>query len=176
MNARWLPLLVFFAVPLATGIALALKPATTVSDPVDFGRQVYVAEGCIHCHSQYVRPNVVSDRFFGEPASTEFPRHQAPVLIGNRRQGPDLMNVGTRRTAQWQRLHLIDPQFVSPGSLMPSYAHLFTPENADRGAALVTYLGSLGLEHEAAFAGTSSPTSGIASTDEAAEDRALPMR
>ena len=70
-------------------------------------------------------------------------REQQPPLIGNRRQGPDLTNVGLRRTRDWQRAHLIDPRSVSPGSRMPSYAHLFDTGDA-RGTALVEYLGGLG--------------------------------
>jgi cytochrome c oxidase cbb3-type subunit 2 len=68
---------------------------------------------------------------------------ERPVLIGNRRQGPDLLNVGLRRSEQWERLHLIDPRAVSPGSRMPSYEHLFAAGDS-RGDDLIEYLGSLG--------------------------------
>jgi len=105
------------------------------------GRQVYIAEGCIHCHSEYVRPGTRDQVLWGphrqqEPAGT-------PPLIGVRRQGPDLTNVGARRTAAWQRLHLIDPRALIPGSRMPSYAALFAGDGR-RGADLVAYLQSLG--------------------------------
>ncbi|HEY1107021.1 MAG TPA: cbb3-type cytochrome c oxidase subunit II, partial [Opitutaceae bacterium] len=72
-----------------------------------------------------------------------------PPLVGTRRQGPDLANVGNRRSAGWQKLHLMDPQAISPGSRMPAYAHLFKPGDG-RGDALVAYLLSLGAETRAA--------------------------
>jgi cytochrome c oxidase cbb3-type subunit 2 len=53
------------------------------------------------------------------------------------------MNVGRRRSARWQEIHLRDPRAVTPASRMPSYAHLFAGDGT-RGVALVAYLGSLG--------------------------------
>lgn len=105
------------------------------------GRAVYVREGCINCHSQFVRPQPRDEQWWG-PARG-YDRTEAPPLIGNRRQGPDLQNVGNRRFANWNALHLQQPDVVSPGSRMPSYAHLFTAGNTD-GDALVAYLSSLG--------------------------------
>lgn len=110
------------------------------------GREVYIAEGCIHCHSQYVRPGVVSDVERWGPATVLADGLQAsPPLFGNRRQGPDLTNVGNRRTPEWNRLHLLEPRAISPGSRMPRYAHLFAAGD-DRGNALVAYLASLGAD------------------------------
>jgi len=67
-------------------------------------------------------------------------RLQHPPLIGNRRQGPDLSQVGARRSALWLRAHFYDPPEVSGASIMPSYAYLFGDE---RGNDLVAYLESL---------------------------------
>jgi cbb3-type cytochrome oxidase cytochrome c subunit len=103
------------------------------------GRRVYIAEGCVNCHSQYVRAGTVDEVLWG-PAGG-FSRHDDPPMPGNRRQGPDLARVGNRRSAQWQRLHLIDPRSLNPFSRMPSYAHLF---DDGRGDDLVAYLTSLG--------------------------------
>jgi cytochrome c oxidase cbb3-type subunit 2 len=110
------------------------------------GREVYLAEGCINCHSQYVRPGVAQEVLWWGPARPLVETlAEAPPLIGLRRQGPDLMNIGSRRSPEWQRLHLIDPQAVLPGSRMPSYAYLF--QGADgRGESLVAYLATLGSE------------------------------
>jgi cytochrome c oxidase cbb3-type subunit 2 len=117
-----------------------VQPAST--DLVALGRRVYISEGCIHCHSQYVRPVGMDQELWGERTSVERALSQEPVLIGNRRQGPDLANVGQRRNAGWNRLHLIEPSAVVPGSRMPSYRHLF--ESTDtRGEALLAYLNSL---------------------------------
>ncbi len=110
------------------------------------GREVYVAEGCLHCHSQYVRPKVRTDvERWGPARSLAETKAERPPLLGNRRQGPDLATVGARRSGEWQRLHLQDPQALVAGSRMPAYAHLFAGDG-ERGAALVAYLNSLGAE------------------------------
>jgi cbb3-type cytochrome oxidase cytochrome c subunit len=105
------------------------------------GRQVYIAEGCIHCHSQYVRPQGPDSGKWGPVRAID--RSEHPPLVGNRRQGPDLANVGNRRSAGWHEAHLVSPRALTPGSRMPSYAHLFGP-GENRGDDLVTYLASLG--------------------------------
>jgi len=131
------------------GLLLA-DEARAQSDPVALGREVYVSEGCIHCHSQYVRPGTTDVVRWGPAVPMDQLRRESPPLPGNRRQGPDLTNVGARRSAEWNRLHLQDPQAVNPGSRMPSYAHLFAGDAA-AGGALVAYLGSLGAERAAAL-------------------------
>jgi len=104
------------------------------------GRQVYISEGCISCHSQYVRPDSPDVLMWGPTESMEELHNQKPPLIGNRRQGPDLAQVGFRRSPLWLRAHLITPAEVSYHSPMPSYAFLFADA---RGDDLVTYLSSL---------------------------------
>jgi cytochrome c oxidase cbb3-type subunit 2 len=107
---------------------------------VERGRQVYISEGCIHCHSQYVRPNSADVQMWGPVESIDELRQQHPPLIGNRRQGPDLSQVGARRSKLWLKAHFYDPSEVSGASIMPSFAVLF---NDGRGEHLVTYLASL---------------------------------
>ncbi len=140
----------------AAGVAVyALLPATPSSgmerpetvDPGGLaaarGRQVYIQEGCINCHSQYVRPRSRDVELWGPHRPVA--GGENPPLYGNRRQGPDLTNAGSRRPREWHRLHLIEPRTVSVASRMPSYAHLF--EGGDtRGDDLVAYLGSLTAE------------------------------
>ncbi len=110
------------------------------------GRQVYIAEGCIGCHSQYVRPLLRDTELWGPlPGSNGEDRvgaNERPPLYGNRRQGPDLSNAGLRRSATWHRLHLLDPRTLEPASRMPSYRHLFVGDGR-RGSDLVAYLTSL---------------------------------
>jgi cytochrome c oxidase cbb3-type subunit 2 len=120
------------------GIGMQQSPAGT---PEGRGRQVYIEEGCIHCHSQYVRPNSRDVAWWGP--SRPIDRREQPPLIGTRRQGPDLLQVGNRRGAVWQEAHLRDPRALNPGSRMPSYAHLFAGDGR-RGHDLVAYLMSLG--------------------------------
>jgi cytochrome c oxidase cbb3-type subunit 2 len=112
------------------------------NDLVQQGRRVYIAEGCIHCHSQYVRPDTTDEERYGAARTLPDLERQTPPLFGNRRQGPDLMNVGSRRGAEWLRLQLQAPRTVMAGSRMPSYAHLFRP-GRNEGEALVAYLLSL---------------------------------
>lgn len=109
-----------------------------------FGREVYIREGCIHCHSQFPRQEPQREQtWWGPPANAEAITHENPPLIGNRRQGPDLLQIGSRRSPTWNRLHLIDPQSIVPHSRMPSYAHLFR-DGDPRGDALVAYLSTMG--------------------------------
>lgn len=138
-----------FAVAACFGIAGIMAVAASgargtggpAADPVARGREVYREEGCITCHSQYIRPLTEDVERWGPFRSPDF--SERPPFIGNRRQGPDLMNAGVRRSVEWHRRHLIAPRSVSPGSRMPSYAHLFAGASR-RGEDLVAYLASLG--------------------------------
>lgn len=116
-------------------------PVAASQSAVDRGRQVYISEGCIHCHSQYVRPNTTDVVMWGPEKKLTEIHNQQPPLIGNRRQGPDLSQVGARRSALWLKMHFYDPREVSGSSIMPSYALLFKD---NRGNDLVAYLATLG--------------------------------
>ena len=133
--------------------ALTLTPAALTQ--VERGRQVYIDEGCINCHSQYVRPNTADVLMWGPAQTMDRLRRQHPPLIGNRRQGPDLSQVGGRRSPLWLKAHFYSPPQVSHASFMPSYAYLFRsePSAQNRGDDLIAYLQSLrdqGAEHLAA--------------------------
>lgn len=119
------------------------RTAPTAGPEIALGRQVYVDEGCMYCHSQYVRPGTADVTTWGPAEPLALRLREQPPLFGNRRQGPDLSEVGTRRSPDWNRLHLQRPREVSPGSRMPSYAYLFRSGDP-RGPALVAYLASLG--------------------------------
>ena len=133
------------AVILTSAFAIQRTINTTQShkpqlSPAERGRQVYISEGCIHCHSQYVRPNTPDALMWGPARSVEELRREQPPLIGNRRQGPDLAEVGSRRSTLWLRAHFYNPPEVSHASFMPSYSHLFRDH---RGEDLVAYLETL---------------------------------
>ena len=115
----------------------ASVPADTA---VERGRRVYIAEGCINCHSQYVRPNTADVAMWGPATRLDDLRRQHPPLIGNRRQGPDLSQVGARRSPLWLRMHFMRPRDVSFNSPMPPYDYLF---RNTRGDDLIAYLSSL---------------------------------
>lgn len=117
------------------------------------GRQVYVGEGCWHCHSQFVRPVSNDSKRFGAVSETwEYQNElQRPVMFGTRRVGPDLSREGGRRGSDWHAVHFFKPKMVSPDSPMPEYPWLFdgSPDKPNaRGIALITYIQWLGSWHE----------------------------
>jgi cytochrome c oxidase cbb3-type subunit 2 len=125
----------------------ALSPKPPVLTQVERGRQVYISEGCINCHTQYVRPNTADVLMWGPAQTIDDLRRERPPLIGNRRQGPDLSEVGSRRSPLWLKAHFYAPSQINHASFMPSYAYLF---RSQRGADLIAYLHSLqdqGVEH-----------------------------
>jgi cytochrome c oxidase cbb3-type subunit 2 len=120
-----------------------LLPAASpraASTPIERGRQLYISEGCISCHSQYVRPGTADELMWGPVTPLAVIHAQQPPLIGNRRQGPDLAQIGARRSPLWLQAHLADPAALSYRSPMPSYAFLFSDA---RGSDLIAYLSSL---------------------------------
>jgi len=130
----------------AMGIRLALVSEHLVSFEGERysndGQAVYIAEGCINCHSQYLRDGTLDTEIWG-PASLPPDGDEPFLLIGNRRQGPDLSSVAMRRSREWNRAHLVNPELLTIGSRMPSYAHLFEGEHADEGEFLLDYLDTL---------------------------------
>ncbi|MCA9241459.1 MAG: cbb3-type cytochrome c oxidase subunit II [Planctomycetales bacterium] len=126
----------------------APDPANCAS-ALRLGRDVFIAEGCWHCHSQMVRP--VSNepmRWGPPPASAEYQNElQRPVMFGTRRVGPDLSREGGRRGNDWHAVHFWDPRSVSHDSRMPRYPWLFdgSPDKPNRrGLAVITYVQWLG--------------------------------
>lgn len=91
------------------------------------GRKAYVAEGCWHCHSQFVRPvSGESDRWGPVAASWEYQNElQRPVMFGTRRVGPDLSREGGRRGNDWHAVHFFNPQSLSTDSPMPRYTWFY---------------------------------------------------
>jgi cytochrome c oxidase cbb3-type subunit 2 len=118
----------------------AMRPARPTISQSERGRMVYISEGCINCHSQYVRPDTTDVLLWGPAQTLDDVRREHPPLIGNRRQGPDLAEVGTRRSPLWLKAHLYNPSEVSHASFMPTYAFLFHDR---RGDDLVAYLHNL---------------------------------
>jgi len=113
------------------------------------GREVYVSEGCWHCHSQFIRPVSREEDRWGPVSKTEEYQNvlQRPVMFGTRRVGPDLCREGGRRSNDWHAVHFFRPKLVSTGSPMPEYPWLFdgAPDKPNkRGLALITYVQWLG--------------------------------
>jgi cytochrome c oxidase cbb3-type subunit II len=94
------------------------------------GRQVYIQNGCVYCHTQQVRdPLITTDVAKGLGSRASVPAdywHDQPHLLGTMRTGPDLFNVGNRLPdAEWHLLHLYQPRALVPWSIMPPMAYLF---------------------------------------------------
>jgi len=89
------------------------------------GRAVYVAEGCMFCHTQEVR-EIVPDVGLGPVSRAGDYVHESPIQRGVERLGSDLMHVGSREgvTAESVRALLEDPRSVYDWSIMPSYSYL----------------------------------------------------
>ena len=98
-----------------------LKPYTSLQLA---GRDIYIREGCVGCHSQMIRPfRAETERYGHYSVAGEFV-YDHPFLWGSKRTGPDLHRVGERYSDDWHRAHLINPRDVVPESIMPSYPWL----------------------------------------------------
>jgi len=173
----WLPWQVLSDIPMQSVEELAAAPLPEFADlaaryPTSFakhfgqpdaaayaralrlGIEVYRAEGCWHCHSQFVRPVSNEDRRFG---LVSYPGEyvnelQLPQMFGTRRVGPDLIRSAGRHSNDWHVAHFWEPRDVVPSSVMPSFQWFFerpsghdsAPQPNDRGLAIVTYVQWLG--------------------------------
>jgi len=88
------------------------------------GRNIYVREGCYNCHSQQVRPFRDEVDRYGHYSLAAESRYDHPFQWGSKRTGPDLARVGGRYSNEWHVEHLVYPQGVVPGSVMPPYPFL----------------------------------------------------
>ena len=101
----------------------SVKPYT----PLELlGRDIYIREGCVGCHSQMIRPFRSETERYGEYSKAGEFVYDHPFLWGSKRTGPDLHRVGGKYPDAWHYRHLFDPRDTSPGSIMPRYPWLFT--------------------------------------------------
>jgi cytochrome c oxidase cbb3-type subunit 2 len=93
------------------------------------GREVYIENGCVYCHSQQVRdPSAGADKYFGwgRPSRPSDYIYDKPHLLGTMRTGPDLSNIGSRQPSRdWQLLHLYNPRLLVNWSIMPEFPFFF---------------------------------------------------
>lgn len=100
----------------------SVKPYT----PLELvGRDLYIREGCVGCHSQMIRPFRSEVERYGEYSKSGEYVYDHPFLWGSKRTGPDLHRVGGKYSDNWHFNHMYDPQSTSTGSIMPSYKWLF---------------------------------------------------
>ena len=88
------------------------------------GRDIYIKEGCVGCHSQMIRPFRAETERYGHYSVAGESVWDHPFLWGSKRTGPDLARVGGRYSDDWHRAHLYNPRNVVPESKMPAYPWL----------------------------------------------------
>ena len=107
------------------------------------GRAVYVSLGCVSCHTQQVRPaGQGSDIARGYGVRASVARDyvlQKPVLLGERRIGPDLANYGART----KELGAVHAAIKHDGQFTFLYTGAKQEVASERAVALAAYLQSL---------------------------------
>ena len=128
----------------------AVKPYT----PLELhGRDIYIREGCVTCHTQMIRP-FRSEVLRYDPNNMEYSKagefvYDHPFLWGSKRTGPDLHRVGKKYGDSWHYNHMYDPQSMSPGSIMPRYPWLFTQQvDMEQTQSMINALRTIGVPYE----------------------------
>jgi cbb3-type cytochrome c oxidase subunit II len=105
------------------------------------GRKLYIANGCVYCHSQSIRS---FDWGLGAERIAQAGDYVAdnPILLGSARTGPDLSQAGGEHPDDWHLAHFINPRYTRPNSIMPAFAFL-GEENIE---LLTRYVQSLGFK------------------------------
>jgi cytochrome c oxidase cbb3-type subunit I/II len=100
----------------------AVRPYT----PLELeGRDLYIREGCVGCHSQMVRPMRSETARYGEYSKAGEFVYDHPFLWGSKRTGPDLHREGGKYPDSWHFVHMKEPRATSPNSIMPGYGWLY---------------------------------------------------
>jgi cytochrome c oxidase cbb3-type subunit I/II len=128
----------------------SVKPYT----PLELhGRDIYIREGCVSCHSQLVRPfRSEVERY--DPQGGEYSKsgeyvYDHPFLWGSKRTGPDLHRLGGKYSDLWHYNHMLAPDAVSSGSIMPAYPWLFEQTiDKQATAAKIRALRKVGVPYE----------------------------
>lgn len=128
----------------------SVKPYT----PLELqGRDIYVREGCYTCHSQMIRPFRDEVARYGEYSKAGEFVYDHPFQWGSKRTGPDLAREGGKYPDSWHYNHMLDPQTMSPGSIMPSYPWLFDNEiDTASTPAKIRAMQTLGVPYEEGYA------------------------
>ncbi|MGA0283526.1 MAG: cytochrome-c oxidase, cbb3-type subunit I [Saprospiraceae bacterium] len=117
------------------------------------GRDIYIREGCLGCHSQMIRPFRSETERYGEFSKSGEFIYDRPFLWGSKRTGPDLHRVGQKYSDIWHYNHMLDPQSMSPGSIMPAYPWLITDDlDVSKTAKKIEVLQLLNTPYEEGYA------------------------
>jgi len=87
------------------------------------GRKIYIANGCVYCHSQSIRAidwGLGAERIAQAGDYVE----DKPILFGSQRTGPDLSQEGGEHPDDWHLTHFVNPRFTRPLSIMPAFEFL----------------------------------------------------
>ena len=131
----------------------SVKPYT----PLELqGRDIYVREGCYTCHSQMIRPFRSETERYGEYSKAGEFVYDHPFQWGSKRTGPDLAREGTgnlKKSNTWHYNHFEEPNSISTGSVMPSYAFLID-DNLDTATTplKINAMRTLGVPYAADYA------------------------
>ncbi|PPL01316.1 cbb3-type cytochrome c oxidase subunit II [Parapedobacter indicus] len=111
-----------------------LPNAVPLSDDARKGKELFIANGCVACHTQQVRNIDMDSRWGKRPGIAadyaamkrmDIWRNTA-TLAGTERTGPDLTDIGNRQPSlDWNLVHLYNPRTVVKESVMPAYPWLF---------------------------------------------------
>ncbi len=117
------------------------------------GRDLYVREGCYTCHSQMIRPFRSETERYGEYSKAGEFVYDHPFQWGSKRTGPDLARLGNKYPDSWHYHHMLDPQTMSPGSIMPDYAFMIEKDlDTSVTAAKINAMIKLGVPYPADYA------------------------
>jgi cytochrome c oxidase cbb3-type subunit I/II len=103
---------------------IALSTVTPYTPLEVAGRDIYIQEGCNNCHTQQIRPILGEIKRYGPQSLAGEFVNDTPHLWGSKRTGPDLARVGGKYSDVWHWKHMIEPQSLSQGSVMPTYPWL----------------------------------------------------
>ncbi len=124
----------------------SVKPYT----PLELqGRDLYIREGCVGCHSQMIRPFRSEVARYGDYSKAGEYVYDHPFLWGSKRTGPDLHREGGKYNDNWHFNHMWDPRSTSPGSIMPAYTWLYdnTPMDYSLTETKMKAMKSLGVPY-----------------------------
>jgi cytochrome c oxidase cbb3-type subunit I/II len=128
----------------------SVKPLT----PLELeGRDLYIREGCVNCHSQMIRPFRSETERYGEYSKAGEFVYDHPFLWGSKRTAPDLAREGVTtsknyKSNEWHYAHFRNPQEISPGSIMPTYSWLLSDKlNVSQTKAKIRALRTLGVPY-----------------------------
>jgi len=145
MGAFWQ--MMFFNPPISNDFAPLTASAWN-------GRHVFLSNGCVYCHSGFVRPQDVRVGLYFLYNRVSLPgdfttSDSSPNLFGTARIGPDLADESGQHPTDWEYAHFYDPRYVDPLSIMPRFSFLSQQDVIDLTAFVETRSGKTGLVREA---------------------------